>query len=89
MNVNFHDIGIKHGKEQITIIPIEAHYSRRAKSNGFCRETWFRFIARVKKDPLCRVVFVGDMLDADRPSLRARKSAIYAEPDRRCALSED
>ena len=89
MNANFFDIKIKQGKETITIIPLEVHYSRRKKSNGFCRETWFRALQRIKKDPLCYVVFVGDMLDADRPSLRSRKAQIYAEPDRRAALSED
>lgn len=90
MNVNFADIRLPdHKKRVITIIPLEVHYSRRAKSNGFCRDTWFKALKRIKNDPFCYVVFVGDMLDADRPSLRARKAVIYAEPERRCALSED
>lgn len=89
MNVNFLVHNVPTGKHKITIIPVEAHYSRRAKSNGFCMSTWRKMIARVKADPYCFVVFVGDMIDADRPSMRARKATIYAENDRRSALSEE
>ena len=55
------------------IIPIEAHWSRRTRSNGFCKDTWKRLIKRIKDDPNARAVFVGDMLDGDRPSTRERR----------------
>lgn len=56
-----------------TIIPIEVHWSRRTRSNGFCRSTWLKLLRRVEKDPRCFVVIVGDLIDADRPSTRERR----------------
>lgn len=89
MNVNFVIHKIPSGSHKFTIIPVEAHYSRRTKSNGFCKNTWRKMIERVKKDPYCYVIFVGDMIDADRPSMRSRKAAIFADGDRRSALNEE
>lgn len=87
MNVNFIDI-LWTGKKDITIIPIELHWSRRTASNGFCNETWNKLLTRIEKDENCYVVFVGDMLDDDRPSMRSRKANIYADPDRQSAQEE-
>lgn len=73
MNVNHHEIDVHKVYGDFTIIPVEVHWSRRTKSNGFCKATWQKLIKRVQKDPNCRVVFVGDMLDADRPTTRERR----------------
>lgn len=81
MNVNFVRVpysggGVKNVRgtlQPYTIIPIEAHWSRRTKSNGFCRSTWLKLINRVEKDPRCFVVIVGDLIDADRPTTRERR----------------
>lgn len=89
MNVNILVHKVPTGKHKITVIPVEAHYSRRTKSNGFCMSTWRKMIQRVKSDPYCFVIFVGDLIDLDRPSQRLRKALMYAEPDRRSALSEE
>ena len=81
MNLNVVDIpyvasGVKCKRgttSPYTIIPVEVHWSRRTRSNGFCRDTWLKLIRRVEKDPRCFVVFVGDIIDADRPSTRERR----------------
>lgn len=87
MNANFVNIGLKGSSDEFTIIPIELHYSNRTKSNGFCRKTWTKLLRRIERDPKCLVVFCGDTIDADRPSLRDRKSVMYA--DRMGALEEE
>jgi hypothetical protein len=82
MNVNFVDVdyvsagprGCNLPVPPYSIIPLEVHWSRRTKSNGFCKDTWKKALARIEKDPRAFVVFVGDMLDADRPSTRERKA---------------
>lgn len=82
MNVNFVDLQYISGGPRgshapvppWTIIPIEAHWSRRTKSNGFCRDTWKKLLARVEKDPRALVVIVGDLIDADRPTTRERRT---------------
>ena len=89
MNVNFVDIEQQTGNGKVTIIPIELHWSRRTKSNGFCNDTWKKLLKRIEADKSCYVVFVGDMIDDDRPSLRSRKAGIYAEPDRKSALEDE
>ena len=58
----------------VTIIAVEAHWSRRTKSNGFCLSTWKRLLRRVKADPRARVVIVDDLQDADRPTTRETKA---------------
>lgn len=73
MNVNFVDVDYKPGKH-LTIIPLEVHWSRRTESNGFCKDTWNKVLKRIEIDPDCRVVFVGDMIDVDRPSTRERRA---------------
>ena len=89
--MNFREVRIKTPKQRhtITVIPVEAHYSLRRTGHGFCGRTWAKLLRRVEKDPNCYVVFVGDMIDADRPSMRQRKAVVYAEADRRGALEED
>lgn len=87
MNFNTVIVPIK-SSDTITIIPIELHWSRRTKSNGFCNDTWKRLLKRVEKDDKCFIVFVGDMTDDDRPSMRQRKEQIYAETERHSALEE-
>ena len=88
MNVNFCDIQVTKYREKLTIIPIELHWSRRTSSNGFCNDTWKRLLKRIESDPNCRVVFVGDLIDDDRPSMRAKKAVIYADSDRQSAREE-
>lgn len=87
MNANFVNIQSKTGTDEYTIIPIELHYSNRAKSNGFCRKTWIKLLQRIEKDPKCLVVLCGDTIDADRPSTRSRRQQMYV--DRSCALEEE
>lgn len=76
MNVNFVDIEYKN-VSPITIIPLEVHWSRRTRSNGFCRDTWLKAIRRIKNDPKCLVVLVGDLRDCDRPTTRDRKALVH------------
>lgn len=76
------------GNKEMCIIPIELHWSRRTQSNGFCRDTWHKMIRRIEKDPNCLVIFAGDMIDDDRPSMRQRKANLYCEPDRKSAMEE-
>ena len=73
MNLNIRHIVYPGADTPISVIGIEAHWSLRKKSNGFCISTWRRFIRRVAKDPNCYVVIVGDWIDADRPTTRERK----------------
>lgn len=89
MRVNTVTIKVPRSSSQITIIPVEPHYSLRARSNGFDRIAWFKLLKRVKEDPNCYLVFVGDIIDADRPSMREMKNRIYADQERRPALEED
>lgn len=87
MNVNFVDVQFAGNTVPLTIIPLEVHWSRRTKSNGFCKDTWEKALKRIEKDPNCRVVFVGDIRDVDRPSTRERKALAYlGRPE---ALDED
>lgn len=81
MNVHFREVPYRAGgvtgrrgtARPYVIIPIEVHWSRRTRSNGFCRATWLRLLQRVEKDPFCFVVIVGDLIDADRPTTRERR----------------
>lgn len=73
MNVNYVDIEWGGNTGDFAIIPIEIHWSRRTRSNGFCKSTWKKFLHRVEIDPNCRVVIVGDLRDADRPTTRERR----------------
>lgn len=74
MNVNFRrEVLPKGGAQKLTIIPLEVHWSRRTRSNGFCASTFTKVLKRIEQDPLCRVVIVGDLTDADRPTSRERK----------------
>lgn len=45
-------------------------------------------IRRVQKEPNTYVIFVGDLIDAHRPSMRERMAHIYAEEDRKSAALE-
>lgn len=73
MNVNHVEVLTPISGKPITIIPVETHWSRRTRSNGFCKDTWKKLIKRVEKDEFCRVILVGDLIDADRPSSRERR----------------
>lgn len=73
MNINLVEVLTPTADNPVTIIPIEPHWSRRSRSNGFCRDTWYKLLKRVEKDPYCRVIFVGDTIDADRPTTRERR----------------
>lgn len=75
MNINFVDVDYKPGKP-LTIIPLEVHWSRRTRSNGFCKDTWNKVLKRIEIDPDCRVIFCGDLCDADRPSNRERRARL-------------
>lgn len=88
MRTNVREIMFNGLPGDITIIPVEAHYSKRSKSNGFCPRKWAKLIAKVKKEPNTYVIFPGDLIDADRPSMRARKANMYAESDRESAREE-
>lgn len=89
MNLNVIAKDVPQTQHKTTIIPLEIHYSRRSMSNGFCNATWRKALERIEKDPDCFVVLVGDLIDADRPSARAIKSQMYADPERLPALEED
>jgi len=74
MNVNFVEAIYPGAANPLTIVAAECHWSRRTKSNGFCKDTWKKLIKRVEKDPNCRLILPGDTLDCDRPSTRDRKA---------------
>jgi len=74
MNVNFVEAVYPGAGKPISIVAAETHWSRRTKSNGFCRDTWLKLLKRVESDPNCRLILPGDTLDCDRPSTRDRKA---------------
>lgn len=88
MNAIFKSITNLRSTDTITILPVEAHYSRRKIGNGFVRKLWLQLIQRLKTEKNTYVVFVGDMIDAHRPSLRDRLAREYAEADRKSAAVE-
>ena len=81
-------ISVPSSRHITTILPIEAHFSKRTQSNGFDAIAWHKMIGRVRKDPNAYVIFVGDMIDALRPSARARRAVAFAEQERRPECSE-
>lgn len=89
MNLNTLRLTVPDRQHKTTIIPIEAHYSNRARSNGFCKDLWYKLLNRIEKDPNCYAIFVGDIIDSHRPSQRAMNSAMYSDPDRTPALEEE
>lgn len=74
---------------KITILPVEAHYSKRKVSNGFSHRLWNNLIERLKSEPDTYVIFPGDIIDADRPSLRDRKAVMFSESERISAKCEE
>lgn len=88
MNVRFANITPLKATGKITILPVETHYSRRAIGNGFMRSAFLRLLSRLRKERDTYVVFVGDMIDAHRPSMRERLSHVYADADRQSAACE-
>jgi len=88
MNVRFVNVSPSKTTGKITVLPVEVHYSKRAIGNGFCRSMFLNLISRLKKEKDTYVIFVGDIIDAHRPSMRERLSHIYAEPERQSAAHE-
>ncbi len=88
MRTNIRDISFKQLPGNITIIPVESHYSKRSKSNGFCQRKWHSLLEKVASEPNTYLVFPGDAIDSDRPSMRARKANMYAESERESAREE-
>ena len=88
MKARFIDVMPQRTAGKITILPVEVHYSKRTVSNGFRQSLFNKLIKRLQREPDTYVVFVGDLIDADRPSLRNRLSYVYAESDRKEAQSE-
>ena len=58
-------------------------------ADGFHRTVWFRFCDSVKAHPNCKVILTGDIIDAERPSMRDRKSIMYGEAGRKDAWSQE
>ena len=81
-------ISVPSNRHITTILPVEAHFSKRTQSNGFDHLAWHKMIGRVRKDPNAYIIFVGDMIDALRPSARDRRAMCFAEQERRPECSE-
>jgi len=88
MNCRILDITPSKTSGWITILPVEVHYSKRKVGNGFMYPAFRRLITRLKNEPDTYIVFVGDLIDAHRPSMRERMAHIHAESERKSAACE-
>jgi len=88
MKGNFVTITPEKSSGKITILPIEIHYSKRTISNGFSLKLLREAVKRIQKEPDTYAIFPGDLIDADRPSMRDLQAIAHASPERKSSQQE-
>lgn len=86
MNLHTRKVLVGMGRTDITI----RHFTDVHDGHeGFHSRLFDKFIRIQERDPNSYCIGTGDLIDADRPSLRDRKAIMYAEAERKDALSHE